>query len=107
MSAQAQLMKAALAMPPDDVATLMKTLEQFIDASMEYQFGCNMIKLVEKLAGGGRLRDARTVAWKLLRPRPGAPTAGPAQKSPPRSMEVFTLRQWNEYWQRCAMNRHC
>lgn len=70
--ARAQLMKAALAMPPDDAATLVKTLEQFIDPAMNYQFGHDMVKLVEKLAAGGRLREARTLAWRLLRPRPGA-----------------------------------
>lgn len=70
--ARRQLLRAALAMPPDDAATLVSTLEPFIEPAMDYQFGSDLVELIKKLAAGGRLRKARALAWKLLRPRAGA-----------------------------------
>lgn len=70
--ARRQLLKAALAMPPDDAATLVSTLVLFVEPAIDLQSGFDILKLIEKLAARGNLRDARTLAWALLRPRAGA-----------------------------------
>lgn len=70
--ARRQLLKAALVMPADDAATLASTLEPFIEPAMDFQFGSDLVELIEKLAESGKLRRARTLAWMLLRPRAGA-----------------------------------
>jgi hypothetical protein len=74
--ARRQLLKAALAMPPEDAATLVSTLEPFVEPAMDYQFGFDLVALIEKLAAGGLSRKARTLVWKLLRPRAGAERLG-------------------------------
>jgi hypothetical protein len=65
-------LKAALDMPTDHAATLVKLLVSFIDSPVDPRLGLNMVALVERLAAGGNLKEARRVAWALLRPRAGA-----------------------------------
>lgn len=65
-------LKAAVDMPAEHAATLVKLIVSFIDSPVDPRLGLNMVALVERLAAGGKLKDARRLAWALLRPRAGA-----------------------------------